>query len=866
MPTLIGADNSPVEVSDAEAPTLLASGKFGLTKSSVNLVRQDGTLAGSIDSSNPELLKFLANGYRLEHPEEEHKRFIHENYDNPLLAGAAGAARTLSFGATDVLGKQLGLAPALKGLAEESPIATAVGEYGALPLSLLVPGGEGGAISKGLRALTAPIRGVEALGQTASKAARTGVESYLGLTSEAGSKSLAKALSKGTELATQGIVEGALYGTGQIVSEHALGDTELNAERVIVEIGGSALLGGVIGGTAGSLIGAASPFASKFKNRMMSRLGDLPISKDTAATKLDEWANYQSLKSTGIIGGALNKLEEKGRLESSAKAIREALHPDGKPIFSAWMKQSEIAERLDETVNSIGREIGSTRDIADNMLGKKSGYDNEYFADQIEKEIVGPASKFAETFPVRDKFQKIVDDLRSTTRKSPNIVLPNGEPLKIPQEYSIRDIFNNKKTFTDAYNSPEDVKGIKRSYKKAERIYADAMNKSVVSQLNPENAERYLDLNKLFSDLTDLNKLVQKRKNVLAGNRAFSLGDRLLANNISGVAAGVLGSELTPEDRFEGAALGYGAAMLGGRAIRTRLPSLLAVMLDKGARMMATEKAINAASKAENEAVNTFVAQGFVEKNIIGRKLRKETIKGAEGSFDAKLQNGSPVPDEGAREYAAKQAEIYTRYMNPKEHAKIAEKVRNEVEDVAPQMAIHISNKLMAIAAFLASKAPKPPPFDLLQPKSIPKWKPTNQQTVSYLRYIRAVDKPLSVLEDIQNGSVNVEGVEVLRTLYPRIYQKVMMESLKSIADTEHPIPYNKRLMLSVMFGLDHADKTSDPDFMRVLQSNIQQQTAQDAAKQQGSRIRQGGISNIGDITSKSLTTETQRIGSGGSP
>lgn len=845
MPLLVNSQTGEqVNVSDAEASSLISSGNFKIPSSITNLIDPYGKRL-TFNSSDPIIPEALAKGYRIESLEEEKKRYYHDNYDNPSLAAAAGVARGLSFGLTDVLGEKLGYGEALKGLKEENPEASLAGELGSIPLALLVPGG---AIGK---TLGGAVRGVEFLGSTAGRAAARGIESTLGLAASPGSKTLAKALSKGTELATQGIVEGAFYGAGQLVSEHALGDTELNAERVISEIGGNVLLSGAIGGSLGTMIGSLSPQAKKFQERIAARLDNLPISREKISEKLGEWADYQTIKSTGAAGRVLRKLEDADKLESSAKAIREVIHPDGKPLFFPGIKQKDIAKRMEEVVDATNKEIGSFINAVDETIERRSGFTNGYFANEIEKEVVQPLSKFGENIPVRKTFESIVDNIRSASA--------SGEAL----EYSLRDIQDMKRVYAnEAYNATvrSESKGIAQGYRSIERIYNKALEDAMEKNLPKDLFQRFIDLKKVDSDLISISENISQRASNLSSYRAFSLGDRLLASEITGamgVGSGTISGSLATG--MGTAALAYPATMGVSHVIRTRLPSALAVLFDKGSKLMATEKVANLSRAKEENLAKEIVLENLIKKKILGRNLRKETVKGINKSIDVSIEDGTVVPDEKIRDFVSEQAKIYAGFLRPEEKEKLTRSVLGELDDVAPEIANHLSNKLMSLASFMASKIPSgAQSINPLQPQVSADYNLSNEQAITYMRYLRASDNPYSVVEDIKNGVFNKEGIETLRVLYPKIFESIVRQSLEKIANTKEPIPFNKKVAIGVMFGLDYVDPSMDFNFAKILQSGIQTSN-QEAQNQQIKQAREVS-DKVSKAKSKSLTTMTQYI------
>ena len=156
----------------------------------------------------------------------------------------------------------------LTGLQRANPKANVAGEIA----SFLVPGlGEVGGAERA-------VQGVGAL-EEASAAARaaTGV-SPLGLATSAGrqaAKLVTSRLGEGAAAkaiahTVQAGVEGAGLGVGDQISEDALGDHELNAEKMLGAGVHGALLQGALGGT----LGATGEFGRKFLGHLAPRLAD----------------------------------------------------------------------------------------------------------------------------------------------------------------------------------------------------------------------------------------------------------------------------------------------------------------------------------------------------------------------------------------------------------------------------------------------------------------------------------------------------------------------------------------------------------------------------------------------------------------
>lgn len=225
---------------DGELDSKIASGNYGLPKDvKIPIVTPDGALA-TVPSENA--TKAFQQGYRFQTKvdrdtaEAKGLAEIREKHfgDDPLLAAGLGAARTATFGLSDVGLAAGGLGEETAAVKELNPTASLVGEVaGAL----------------------APV-GAPALGAKLGQEAAAGVQAAIPASAKA-----AQILSKMGSAAAGSAVEGAVFGAGQGVSESALGDPTELVENIAAGGLQGALWGGLLGG---AFQGArdASPFIS----------------------------------------------------------------------------------------------------------------------------------------------------------------------------------------------------------------------------------------------------------------------------------------------------------------------------------------------------------------------------------------------------------------------------------------------------------------------------------------------------------------------------------------------------------------------------------------------------------------------------
>lgn len=148
--------------------------------------------------------------------------------------------------------------------------------------------------------------------------------------------------------------------------------------------------------------------------------------------------------------------------------------------------------------------------------------------------------------------------------------------------------------------------------------------------------------------------------------------------------------------------------------------------------------------------------------------------------------------------------------------------VRAAVPTSDPGLARALQTVAGRKVAFLASKLPRPP-VDLQSPFSrlVDDWKPSRNELAAFARYKEAVDDPAGVLERAVAGQVSLEGVEALRTVYPRQYQDARTQLLLLAMEHGKELPRGRREMLSVLFDVP-LDPTQIPAYVASMQANFE--------------------------------------------
>jgi hypothetical protein len=118
--------------------------------------------------------------------------------------------------------------------------------------------------------------------------------------------------------------------------------------------------------------------------------------------------------------------------------------------------------------------------------------------------------------------------------------------------------------------------------------------------------------------------------------------------------------------------------------------------------------------------------------------------------------------------------------------------------------------------AFLDSKSPKPSIVQNMLPGD-GIWRPSKAQLDEWGKYVHAVGDPASVLEDLANGHVTIEGAETLRVVYPELFaegQRLLMQAAPQMQKT---LPYPTRVAISIIYQIP-VDGSMQPGHLQYLQ------------------------------------------------
>lgn len=894
----------------------------------------------------------LSEGYQLATPDEAKEQSLQGQYGDGLgteiRAGLEGAARGLSIGTSDAILQGLGAdQEGLRERKERNPVAAGVGEVAGIAAPLAVsalagpagPAGVAGAI-----AARTPVallaRGTLAAGEAAAGALE-------------GTRA-AQVLGKALAPAVGSAIEGAAYGLGQSVSEEALGDPGLSAERLVSNVG----LGGLFGGALGGVFGAfnKAPVATILDDEIRA-VGDGVINPNN----IEDVA-----RASGIDEGYIASL---GKKRAGAQSTEAAAQELGAPVTVGMIGGKE-AQILEDMVRSSGsapaqayaKQLDEGFEIAQKAVaesfGEASGKSMAEVGDELSTNLI---NKFEDrTRPFEIGYDKVRESTKNiqVSDKSKLRIAKNIEALKV-NNYSasektlINDVIQNLETTT----SLEGLRSIKTGINKAaasdptiwgivgdisERIdgFIERSAKKAVAELPPgalreEGRQVFKELDRLKSDYKPFREGINKLSSALFGGKKingprhfisemqkmkpeafakklftkensrhlkfmadnFPEETRLLTRYVkddifrkSGQIKGDMARMnsifksvdnlekeakaflFTPDElakikaaetylrAFPAKFNGSNTAHAADRMQFWSSPVSAATITARDFAMVQALKGLG--PRAENQVKALSTMERMIQKTTRGIEMKsKSIIRGTQNimrEVPAGALGAGAIPREEQRKEERKTLDLIQRLTaDPEEMVTRLDDATKDVAEFAPKTAQSMALSASQAVSFLASKAPQRPNMGPLSPQ----YEFSDSEVAKFQRYSDVVEDPLSILDQVESGTLTMEAMETITQVYPGMYQDMKMQLMENIADLgEGPaamdMPYATKMCLSMFMGQDLVASLGAQSIamnqMVLAQTGQQQET-----NIQGPKPTQKGLSEIGN--SDRMFTPMQR-------
>lgn len=760
------ATGAATEIPDGDAHNAVLSGRYGF-RPGEKVVLYGGPDGEGRTVPTEQAIDLIRKGYTWGDQSVAQSDMLEDNYGKvggTLLAGGAGVARGLTLGLSDRVARNFGAeASTLRTLQEGAPLASTVGEVGGSIAAVLATGGAGGA------------------GRLAAGA--TGFASR-GLVGRAAAKAL--------EMGIAGAIEGGAFGAGKNISENALGRADLTAESLIANAGMGALVGGGVGG----LIGGGSVLAGAGV-----KAGAKAISDKLGSGSVKDWleglAGERALKATiGQNKKAFSQLESKDLADKAGKYLLEEIGLGTDDALAAAGNTNEvIAEKLAARRDLVGKKIDDIVTKLDDATAAGEGVAKrvrgELVADRIENEVLKNIDPVAQK-GTYNTIKEVADGYRA-----------QQGPISFADAAKMRRSAQLNANYDAAVPKPT---------QQAWQDVAKVWNKTIDDAADPVLKGMGEQTSNLYKATRDEFSLVQRLTNYAENRVAANSANRVVSPSDYGIggAAGLLtGNPLT------GA-----ASAIGHKLVRERGSAVAANLAYKASRLGMIQNAAQATTMRIDDAVAGFVTRAMEGgARVSSAPAATQTLENV--SFMPKVASAEmsqPKVAKGRADAAKSRAkEIAELANNPERMADRISASLAGIDDAAPGVSGQAAMKAAKVVSYLNQKAPKPTrSTNTLQPL-LDNWKPSEEEASKFERHVRAAMDPMSVLDDLNKGTLTPEAAEAFRTLYPKLHELTVSKIAEKLATAKKQLPYEDRVNLSLLLGTP-VDDSMRPDFIARTQ------------------------------------------------
>lgn len=758
------------------------------------------------------------SGIQVLHPEEVHDAWERKEYGKGLgniaKAGAAGAARGLTLGASDYVASKVGgeeTRQSLDALRRQNPITSGVSEVAGAAAPLLLSGGaaapeeaallagegvEAAGAARGLgslagsavRAAGVAPRAVAGVGGIVERGVARGLESlgYEGKTLLG--RTAAGALKSGAS----GAVEGAVYGGAQAADDQSLKGEDITAEKVIAGMGENALFGG----TLGAGLGAMGPLASAAAKKL------LPDKES-----LETFARERALKAVGRdtekIGKDLPAAQrelKRNLVGDDLKYVLKTGEDAGKPIVQAGDNVEQILGKISQAKQEAGAALGGLKEEVNGLMEANPHLapDMGELLDRIQTEVLDPLQKSKSTGS-RSQARAVERELKilRTEHEARLGAAANDNGLEAmpPAAPSFLELDNYRQTLANNNNPkgvPLALQGVgnknSEALKKTEKVIGDYLKEKAEAAISAsgDDPAAYRELSRQYFSFNGLEKAADKEVAANARNRSVSPSDHAigLTSFLSSLATGNVGAL--------GAMAWGGAASIANKMLRERGNSLLSVMARRAADADLT---IDTAAKAMAGHIQPMKAAGLYAA-MDAKQLKAE--------YDRTTARIKDLTREGSA------------------------LAQNHVADMTPEITAHypnvgtaVSGKLLEIINHLGSRLP---PSNVSTGMALTPRAMTDRASVPTMRkFMSAVEgalHPEVVIKSLAAGKIDRDAVDTMKATYPQMYIQLRNKVMTYVAERQDALPYSRRIYLSTVFDFV-GDSSLDPGNLAALQSQV---------------------------------------------
>lgn len=752
---------------------------------------------GSVQTVAPhDLPAALDQGWQVASPEQVRAYRDEVQYGKASAqAQTAGEAalRGLTAGLSDRALTKLGVdAEGMRKRVEQNPVTAGVAEAAGFLAPLALTGGGSGALgvaAEGTRALGLVPRAIAGAGALVEK----------GVASVAGESILGRGLAK----AAAGAAEGGLYGAGQAVSESALQDAPLTAERLAAHVGTGALFGGVAGGVLGG-VGASAEKHILPKLKQLLSVENIEAAVNRAG--LRQWAQGR--------GKSMFKKLRRDFGEDAEAAIGRAVQDEGLgEVIANGSTWSEIHGVTQEKLGASGRRIGEALKQVDAALPGEAQGAAQRIAQRTANEVIEPLRNtgLRSDKALAGKLMREAEGVFPTVNAGLEQAVT---PATFEQMHKLRARIDDL-AFPKGGADPTPYQ---KSLQKLRGIMEDEITKAAdgaAVKMGGEAAAGYSAEKSRYRALKWLNDAAENNAASELSNRTVSLTDNLWGSAItSATLMRLMAGDVSALGSMAIASVAGVGASMTNKMLREQGQGMAARM---GQKLLGLVKANEAIAKEADGAVTTFFSRAGDTADV-ALPVTAARVATPEGMTLAE-------------HYEQRKKRLDDFMLAPDQKLAVA---LGDTSQTSPALAQEVNAVAQRGASFLASKRPpeRASEYDA-QPLLASRDRVSDSEKARFVRYADAVEHPRKIVSDLAAGRLSREGAETLRVVYPRLHADIADKVITRLSTSTKRLPRSQLIQLSLLLGVP-LDPSMSPKFIARCQA-VHAQSKQ-SAQQQGSR------------------------------
>lgn len=580
--------------------------------------------------------------------------------------------------------------------------------------------------------------------------------------------------------------------TTRVVAEDALGDHDLTAEQLLAQVGVETLLAGGTGG----LFGVGSRLAGEGLQALGRRLAPA-IRSAVSDDAIREFAERSAFKSSGAMLADFRRAER----SIGVRTIGRRLLDEGVVTWDASL--DDIAQRAAARAGHHGEQIGALLRRLDEVPqgGYRTGAGTvrpnvDRILARIDNEVLDPLRGSPFHRGVLGQVEETLGGFRGRFASR----LDDAGKVVPGDELSWTGLHEQRRALDDLIwrnRGPNPPQWIEEA-RKARRILEEeleAQGEAAAQRVGGDSfAAAYRDAKQGYAAMKTARDIAQDRLLREDANRFFSPSDYGIGS-VGSLLHAVGGGGINPGSL----AMGFLTGAIH-KVIRERGRAFVAAGLDRVSRLGLLQQTAARAEKRLAEATRGFIREG-------GRAAARTAKRAA------------PVATvEAFRE----QIRSLTEDTTPERRVEAMSKATQGFADIAPRTTVALQSAISRRDEFLRARVPAAAlRADPLQPHlSRPNVSDAERQR--FMRYVEAVDNPMQIVEDLERGRITREGVEALREVYPRLYERIQRTVMEELAGLERPMPYPQRLQLGILLDIP-TDPSLRPESIAMLQARYAQ-------------------------------------------